>query len=117
MAAGNKGRQGGAQPGAGRKKRVDEEWSRKMCIAGLIKKYGSIEEGIETVLSEFGDSKVKLLIWQHVLGVPETISKVKLSDSKGNKLEGGLTPGIITVNVVRTVHNKDVVVGDKKEGE
>src|SRR3990172_119497 len=115
MAAGIKGQRGGPQPGAGRKKRVDEEWSRKMCMEGVVKLYGSIEAGIEAILKSIGDDKVKILIWQHILGVPETVVKQKHSDHKGNKLENGLGVGVITVNVVRTIHNKDVPVDNSKE--
>jgi hypothetical protein len=103
---------GGKRPGSGRKKRVDEEWSRKICIKSVEKLYGSVEAGIEHVLNG-KDEKIKLFIWQHIMGVPETITKVKHSDNQGNKLEGGIIneKGIVTIEVVRTVHNKDVIVG------
>jgi hypothetical protein len=103
-----KGKRGGAQPGAGRPKRVDEEFARKTCIAGIVAKYGSIEKGIEDILSG-RDERLKLFIWQHVLGIPEATTKVKLSDNKGGKLPSNpLNGGVITVEVVRTVHNKDI---------
>lgn len=116
MAAGNKGIRGGAQPGAGRKKRVDEEWARKTCIAAIEKLYGSVEEGIEHVLSS-NDDKIKLFIWEHVLGIPETKTKVKLSDNKGGKLDSGLLGTKLVVEVVRTIHNKDVDVNADKNND
>jgi len=111
MATGKKA--GGVRPGSGRKKRVDEEWSRMICIKAVTAKYGSVEAGIEAIL-EGEEEKLKAIIWHHILGVPETKAKVKLSDSDGNKLENGIIndKGVIVVEVVRTVHNKDV----KKDG-
>ena len=105
---GNKGQRGGAQPGAGRKRKVDEEWARKVCIDAVVKKYGSLEEGIQQVLSG-QDEKIKLLVWTHILGQPEQAQKVKLSNSKGGELKDGvLNAKSIVVEVVRTVHNNTV---------
>lgn len=106
MAAGNKGQRGGAQPGAGRKRKVDEDWARKVCMDAIILKYGSIEEGIQIILAG-KEERLKLFIWTHVLGNTETSSKVKLSDHKGNKLDNPLGGGKLIIEVVRTVHNKD----------
>lgn len=107
---GVKGQRGGAQPGAGRKKKVDEEFARKIVMKAIIKKWGSLEAGVEAVMAG-NDEKIKLFMWQHAFGVPEVKQKVKLSDSEGDKLQPGVIDGnILRVEVVRTVHNKDVQV-------
>src|SRR6185503_9752351 len=98
---------GGAMPGAGRKKKVDEEKAQRMCAQAVINVYGSIEGGIETLLKG-SDEKLKLFVWQHILGNPETKSKVKVSDPNGNPL-----PTAITVEVVRTIHNKDTEIANE----
>lgn len=99
---------GGARPGAGRKKRVDEEWARKVCIEAVIAKYETLEKGIEAILAS-SDERLKLLVWTHILGQPEQAQKVKLSNSKGGELkEGVLNAKTLVVEVVRTVHNNSV---------
>lgn len=110
---------GGRRPGAGRKTKVEEGWARKVCINAIINKFGSIEAGVEAILNGPAsfDERLRLFIWQHVLGVPETVQKVKLSDSKGDQLKDGiLGGGKIIVEVVRTEHNKSVSVDDITKG-
>lgn len=105
-----KGGAGGPRRGGGRKRKVDEEWSRSVCINAITAKYGSVEEGIDAILSGTNE-RLQVIVWQHVLGVPETKGKVKLADSEGNQLQPGILSGDkIVVEVVRTVYNKDVPV-------
>lgn len=99
---------GGKNPRSGRPRRVDEEFARKVCIKAIIEKYTSLEKGIEAILDS-KDEKLKVFVWSHALGIPATESKLKVSNPDGSKIENPLiTDGVITVNVVRTVHNKDI---------
>ena len=103
---------GGKISGQGRKRRVDEEFARKICIKGIEAKYGTLEAGVSAIM-DGKDEKLKLFVWSHAIGIPATESKVKVSNPDGSQLENPLlTNGVITVNVVRTIHNKDVKVGD-----
>jgi len=92
----------------GRPRRVDEEWARKVCIDAVVKKYGTLEEGIAAIL-EGKEERLKLLVWTHILGQPETQQKVKLSDHKGGELKDGILGAkTVVIEVVRTVHNENV---------
>lgn len=100
----------------GRPRKVDEQWARRVCMDAIIKKYGSIEAGIEVILSG-KEERLKTFIWTHVLGTPPTEQKIKLSNSKGGDLEPGALGGVLKVEVVRTIHNKDVPVDGNKNDD
>lgn len=100
------GTNGGKRPGAGRKRKVDEEWARNICIDAVINKFGSVEEGIAIILAG-KEERLKLFVWTHILGNVETTSKVKLAGHKGEKLDNPMGGGKLIIEVVRTVHNKD----------
>jgi hypothetical protein len=60
---------GGARKGAGRKSVADEEKAREKAKAAITELYGSMEEGIKTLLQSDEPSLIKF-VWEHALGKP-----------------------------------------------
>jgi hypothetical protein len=60
---------GGARQGAGRKSARDEEKARRLCIAAIEKKYGSIEGGLVKLLESDEPSLMKF-VFEHAIGKP-----------------------------------------------
>jgi hypothetical protein len=106
---------GGVRPGSGRPRDQDREKTKKAILQAIVNKWGSLEEGIKAQFEKGGNEKVQLLLWQHILGVPETEQKLKLSDSNGEPLDSPIIGGKLIVEVVRTEHNKSVTVNASKD--
>lgn len=60
---------GGARPGAGRKSVRDEELAKRLCLAAIEAKYGSIEKGLIALL-ESKDPALKKFVFEHAIGKP-----------------------------------------------
>lgn len=61
---------GGSRKGAGRKPVADEIQTREKAQAAIIAKYGSLEKGIESLLTSGEPSLVKF-VYEHALGKPQ----------------------------------------------
>ena len=60
---------GGKRPGAGRKPVHDEVHARNICQKAIIKKFGSLEAGIEFLLESNEPSLIKFA-FEHAMGKP-----------------------------------------------
>lgn len=60
---------GGYRAGAGRKTKTDEDRARKLCVAAIEKKYGSVEQGLIALL-ESDEPSLKRFVFEHALGKP-----------------------------------------------
>lgn len=69
---------GGARPGAGRKSLRDEDKARKLCIAAIEKKYGSLEGGLIKLL-ESEEPVLQRFVFEHAIGKPT--DKIDLGDN------------------------------------
>jgi hypothetical protein len=72
---------GGARPGAGRKSQRDEDKSRNMCIAAIVKKYGSLEGGLMNLL-ESNEPALKRFVFEHAIG--KAPDKIDFGNGSGN---------------------------------
>lgn len=61
---------GGARKGAGRKSVAHEEQTRQKAKAAIEGKYGTIEEGLKSLLSSGEPSLIKF-VYEHALGKPQ----------------------------------------------
>ena len=83
---------GGARPGAGRKTKADKNMVRNQSMQAIIELYGSVEEGLKTLLRS-GEASLIKFVYEHAIGKPK--EKVELS------ADSDATP-IININVIRT---------------
>lgn len=60
---------GGARTGAGRKSVAAEEKTRELCKAAIAGQYGSVEEGIKSLLTS-GEPALVKFVFEHALGKP-----------------------------------------------
>lgn len=60
---------GGARTGAGRKTVAAEEKTRELCKAAISGQYGSVEEGIKSLLTSKEPALIKF-VFEHALGKP-----------------------------------------------
>lgn len=60
---------GGARPGAGRKPKADEQKVTLMAQAAIVKKYGSMEEGLQKLLDS-AEPVLMRFVWEHAIGKP-----------------------------------------------
>lgn len=67
---------GGKRPGAGRKKKVDEELVKTLAVKAIRKKFGSEEKGFAHLL-ESGDSGLVKWVFEHGYGKPKEKVEVK----------------------------------------
>lgn len=63
------GKNGGARPGAGRKPVHDEIAARELCQSAIIKKFGSLQAGIEFLLDSNEPTLLKFA-FEHAIGKP-----------------------------------------------
>jgi hypothetical protein len=82
---------GGARPGAGRKSLAAEQQTARQAREAIIKKYGSIDQGLVHLL-ESGEPTLKKWVFEHALGKPPEhlniegeieIKRVKFTDAAG----------------------------------
>lgn len=72
---------GGARPGSGRKSARDEDKARRLCIAAIERKYGTLEDGL-TALLDSGDTALIKFVYEHAIGKPT--DKIDLGENVGN---------------------------------
>jgi hypothetical protein len=72
---------GGARPGAGRKSQRDEDKARRLCIAAIEFKYGSLEKGLVKLL-ESDEPSLQKFVFEHAIGKPT--DKIDLGEGQGN---------------------------------
>lgn len=81
---------GGARPGAGRKKKSDEARIQQMATKALISKYGSEQAAFEALLSSKEPTLIKFA-YEHAFGKPkekvavENSGKITLIIKRGNR--------------------------------
>jgi hypothetical protein len=61
---------GGARPNSGRKPIHDEVKSRDLAIGAIIKKFGSIEEGLIFLLDS-NEPQLQKFVFEHAIGKPK----------------------------------------------
>jgi hypothetical protein len=74
---------GGAMPGGGRPKKVDEQRVRDLSVKAIISHYGSEEEGFKSLLKSNEPVLIKF-VFEHAYGKPT--EKHELSGKDGNPL-------------------------------
>lgn len=60
---------GGKIAGAGRKTKYDEEKSKQLAMAAIVRQYGSVEKGLMALL-ESGEGSLIKFVFEHALGKP-----------------------------------------------
>lgn len=60
---------GGARPGGGRPTKADEEKVKNQSIEAITKLYGSVEKGMQKLLTSGEPSLIKF-VWEHAVGKP-----------------------------------------------
>jgi hypothetical protein len=70
---------GGKRPNSGRPTKADEENSRKLAIAAIEARHGSLEAGLEFLLSTEEPSLIKF-VYEHAIGKPR--EKMDLSSDQ-----------------------------------
>jgi hypothetical protein len=68
---------GGKRPGAGRKPVHDEMMAREICQSAIIKKFGSLQAGIEFLLDSEEATLMKFA-YEHAYGKPRERQDVNL---------------------------------------
>lgn len=84
---------GGARAGAGRKPVHDEIHARDLSVAAIIRKFGSLEDGLVSLLESNEPSLIKF-VFEHAIGKPREKSDIT---SDGEKL----LPETITIKVLK----------------
>lgn len=74
---------GGARPGGGRPKKVDEQRVRDLSIAAIKSHYGSEEKGFKALLTS-GEPVLIKFVFEHAYGKPT--EKHELTGKDGNPL-------------------------------
>ena len=82
---------GGAMPGGGRPTAVQEYRTRQLTIAAIVRKYGSLEDGLEALLNS-GDNGLIRWVFEHALGKPREVVDVT---SNGQEIKN------YTIEIVR----------------
>jgi hypothetical protein len=86
---------GGNRPNSGRKSAAEEFGTRSIAQSAIIKKYGSLEEGVVALL-ESREPVLQRWVFEHALGKPvETV-----------QVDGEMTHEL-TFKVVRASKNRD----------
>ena len=67
---------GGARPGAGRKPVHDEIHARQLAQGAIIKKFGSLEAGLEFLLAT-GEPTLMKFVYEHAIGKPTEQHKIE----------------------------------------
>lgn len=70
---------GGKRPGAGRRPVSVEMKARELCIAGLVRKFGSLELAIDDLCAS-KDPILRRFVLEHAIGKPQ--EKVEVSNKK-----------------------------------
>ena len=74
---------GGKRQGAGRKPVSYEISAREICQSAIIRKFGTLEKGIEYLLESEEPTLIKFA-YEHAFGKP--VERVAATDSNGNDL-------------------------------
>ena len=70
---------GGSRPGAGRKAVHDEIEAKNISQKAIINKFGSLQEGMEFLLTTGEPSLIKF-VYEHCFGKPRDKQDVSISD-------------------------------------
>lgn len=84
---------GGARAGAGRKPVHDEIHARDLSVAAIIRKFGSLEDGLVSLLESNEPSLIKF-VFEHAIGKPREKSDITPDGEK-------LLPETITIKVLK----------------
>lgn len=71
---------GGVRSGAGRKSRAVEENTKNLCLAAIVLKYKTPEEGLKSLL-ESGEPSLIKFVFEHAYGKP--VEKIEQSGAMG----------------------------------
>lgn len=79
---------GGARPGNGRKPIAEEQKTRELCRAAITGKYGTVQDGIQSLLESGKETLIKF-VFEHAIGKPTDKVDMKHSIQEGQKFKIG----------------------------